>query len=166
MKPKINDGRKLISIVIPVFNEESNLREIHRRLTKVMKSMNFGYEIIFVDDGSTDTTGEILREINKGDANTLFLRFSRNFGHQIAITAGMENAHGDAVVVMDADLQHPPEIIPELVDKWIQGFEIVSTIREDVKEVGFLKNPPLRFFTELSIRFRILIFKKTQLISG
>lgn len=135
----MEDNKKLVSIVVPVFNEEGNIHELYRRLKKVMITLKYYYEAIFVDDGSKDKSLHLLKEISETDKQVKVISFSRNFGHQIAISAGMEYASGDAVIVMDADLQHPPELIPELINKWIEGFEIVSTIREDEKEIGFLK---------------------------
>ncbi|MBC8231138.1 glycosyltransferase family 2 protein [bacterium] len=136
---KITDNKKLISIVVPVFNEEDNIHELYRRLKKVMIEHDYLYEVIFVDDGSEDKSLYLLTEMSRTDNRVKFISFSRNFGHQIAITAGMEYTLGDAVIVMDADLQHPPEVIPQMIAKWEEGFEIVSTIREDATGIGFFK---------------------------
>ena len=140
---------KLISIVIPVFNEDSNIHELYRRLGKVVMTLDDSYEVIFVDDGSKDRTLDLLKEICDKDKQVKVVSFSRNFGHQIAITAGMEYASGDAVIVMDADLQHPPEVIPQLLTQWEKGFEVVSTIREDVKDIGPFKKLTASLFYKI-----------------
>ena len=116
---------KTISIVVPVFNEEEVITESYKRLKNVMDEHNEPYEIIFVNDGCKDKTPVIIENICKTDKNIRLINFSRNFGHQIAISAGMEKAEGKAIVVIDADLQDPPEIIPLMVKKWKEGFEVV-----------------------------------------
>ena len=113
------------SVIVPVFNEEEVINETYKRLTEVMQSTGESYEIIFVNDGSRDKTVLMAREICMKDTNVKLIDFSRNFGHQTAITAGMDHACGDAVVVIDADLQDPPEVIPEMLKKWREGYEIV-----------------------------------------
>jgi dolichol-phosphate mannosyltransferase len=113
------------SVIVPVFNEEEVINETYKRLTEVMQSTGESYEIIFVNDGSRDKTALMAREICMKDANVKLIDFSRNFGHQTAITAGMDHACGDAVVVIDADLQDPPEVILEMLKKWREGYEIV-----------------------------------------
>lgn len=115
----------LLSIVIPCFNEEAVLRETHQRLSRAVENLGFDYELIFVDDGSNDDTFALLHEIQRLDVRVRVLRLSRNFGHQIAFTAGVEAAAGDAVVVIDADLQDPPEVIPEMVRLWREGNHVV-----------------------------------------
>lgn len=120
----------MLSIVIPCYNEEAALRETHARLTAVLKQLGpLKSEIVYVDDGSTDQTPEILRELQAADSAVRVLSLSRNFGHQIAVTAGMEHAAGDAVVVIDADLQDPPEIIPEMIARWRDGYDMVYGAR-------------------------------------
>jgi dolichol-phosphate mannosyltransferase len=113
------------SVVVPVFNEEEVINETYKRLTEVMQSTGESYEIIFVNDGSRDKTAVLAREICKNDSNVKLIDFSRNFGHQTAITAGMDHACGDAVVVIDADLQDPPEVILDMLKKWREGYDIV-----------------------------------------
>lgn len=127
------------SIVIPVFNEEAVLGEAYKRLKSVMSSLNNEYELIFIDDGSTDSSSEKIKEFYKDDNSIKLLEFSRNFGHQIAISAGIEYASGEAIVIMDADLQDPPEIIPEMIKKWEEGYEIVYGKRIGRKGESFLK---------------------------
>ncbi len=117
---------KLLSVVIPCFNEELVLRAAHARLRQALSAIeDFDYELIFVDDGSRDRTYEILAELQAPDRRTRVLKLSRNFGHQIAVTAGLEAAAGDVVVVIDADLQDPPEVIGEMVSLWRQGNHVV-----------------------------------------
>jgi polyisoprenyl-phosphate glycosyltransferase len=124
--------KKTISLVVPCFNEEKVLPAIHARLTGVMQSLTeFDYEIIYVDDGSRDRTGETLQELQSSDARVRVLRLSRNFGHQIAATAGLDAADGDAVVLIDADLQDPPEVIPEMVARWQEGYHVAYGQRRD-----------------------------------
>lgn len=131
---------KKISLVVPVFNEGGNLREFHRRVTEVMKNENYDYNIVFVDDGSKDSSRVILNELSKQDSHVEAYLLSRNYGHQMAITCGLDNADGDAVISMDGDLQHPPELIPEMLRLWEQGYEIVQTKRMATEDTGFFKD--------------------------
>ena len=117
---------KLLSVVIPCFNEELVLRATHERLSRAVSAIEgFEYELIFVDDGSRDQTFEILAEIQSHDPHTRVLKLSRNFGHQIAVTAGLEAATGNVIAVIDADLQDPPEVINEMIELWRQGNHVV-----------------------------------------
>jgi len=118
-----------LSVVVPFYNEEAVLAETHRQLTGVLAALPYSYEIILVDDGSRDGSRELVREICARDPQTRLISFSRNFGHQFAITAGMDRSAGRAVVVIDADLQDPPEVIPELVRKWEDGYHVVYGVR-------------------------------------
>ena len=131
--------RKTISIVIPVFNEEENLREFYTRLTKVMSEVSYDYDIIFVDDGSRDASSAILYDLSQNDEHVQAYLLSRNFGHQMALTCGLDHAEGDAVITMDGDLQHPPELIPELLGLWEAGYEIVQTVRKDTADASKFK---------------------------
>ncbi|MBQ7036264.1 MAG: glycosyltransferase family 2 protein [Clostridia bacterium] len=115
----------MISVVIPLYNEEEVLTETHARLSAVMRSVGEAYELIFVNDGSRDKTPEIAAGLCEKDPHARLISFSRNFGHQIAITAGMDYAVGDAVILIDADLQDPPELIPEMIKKWKEGYHVV-----------------------------------------
>lgn len=121
----------LLSVVIPCMNEEDVLRETNRRLVKILDEISLRFEIVYVDDGSTDSTFGILRDMQARDSRIRVVRFSRNFGHQIAITAGLEHASGDAVVVTDADLQDPPEVIRDFVVKWLDGYDVVNGVRTE-----------------------------------
>ncbi|MBW5447236.1 glycosyltransferase [Cohnella sp. CFH 77786] len=117
------------SVIIPMYNEEEVIPVTYSRLSKVMKATGEPYEMIFVNDGSRDRSAEIIRGIAFADESVKLIEFSRNFGHQIAITAGMDYAAGDAVVIIDADLQDPPELIPEMIDRWKSGYEVVYAKR-------------------------------------
>ncbi len=113
------------SVVVPVHDEEGSLPELHRRLAVVLGGLEGGWELILVDDGSRDRSFETMLELRRDDPRVKLVRLSRNFGHQIAITAGLDRAEGEAVIVMDGDLQHPPEVIPQLVERWREGYEVV-----------------------------------------
>jgi glycosyltransferase involved in cell wall biosynthesis len=122
---------KLISIVIPVFNEIDVIDACYERLTGVMRSLQgYDYELVFVDDGSRDRSYERLITFHAQDPHLKIVKFSRNFGHQIAVTAGVDEAVGDAIVIIDADLQDPPEVIPEMVRKWEEGYDVVYGVRQ------------------------------------
>lgn len=121
----------LLSVVVPCMNEEEVLRETNRRLVSVLEGISLNFEIVYVDDGSTDSTPDLLRELQARDPRIRAVRFSRNFGHQIAITAGLEHASGDAVAIIDADLQDPPEVILDFVAKWLDGYDVVYGARTE-----------------------------------
>ncbi|KUK63172.1 MAG: Glycosyl transferase, family 2 [Desulfotomaculum sp. 46_80] len=138
------------SVIIPVYNEEAVINETYRRLKQVMKTLNEPYELLFVNDGSRDKTAEIIKGFSASDSSVKLLDFSRNFGHQIAITAGMDYARGDAVIIIDADLQDPPEVIPQMIDQWRQGYEVVYAKRSKRMGETFFKR------TTASLFYRIL----------
>lgn len=117
------------SIVIPMYNEEAVIEETYQRLKNVMKETEDTYELLFVNDGSTDRCLEIMKEYSRWDNTVKIIDFSRNFGHQIAITAGMDYALGDAIIIIDADLQDPPELMLKMIEKWKQGYEVVYAKR-------------------------------------
>ncbi|GKS09311.1 putative glycosyltransferase YkcC [Paenibacillus chitinolyticus] len=129
MTPKVN-----YSIIIPMYNEEAVIQETYRRLKVVMSETSETYELIFINDGSKDRSAEIIKEYAAWDETVKLIDFSRNFGHQIAITAGMDYASGDAVIIIDADLQDPPELILQMIEKWKEGYEVVYAKR--VKRSG------------------------------
>src|SRR2546425_9757059 len=112
-----NTSHNKISIVIPCYNEQGVVEETHARLTGILNSAAYPYELIFINDGSTDSTASILEHLHQQDNHTHFISFSRNFGHQAALKAGLFYATGDAVISMDADLQHPPELIRQFLSK-------------------------------------------------
>lgn len=131
---------KKISIVIPAHNEEGNVALIHQRIKSVFEKMQgYSFEIIFVNDGSRDQTQQRLEDLAKQFSEVKYIEFSRNFGHQPAVKAGMDYADGNAIISMDGDLQHPPELIPEMISAWEQGNDIVYTIRTYPQEISFFK---------------------------
>lgn len=125
------------TVIVPVFNEEKNIRPMYEKLAAVIPGGDF--EIVFVDDGSRDGTCGEIEKLAARDARVRGVSFSRNFGHQIALTAGYDLAAGRAVICLDGDLQQPPELIPQMIQKWQEGYDIVLTVREDAGETGFFK---------------------------
>ena len=128
-----------ISLVIPAYNEADNLENLHRELIPVLEGLDKDFEILFVDDGSSDNSFEIIKRLNGQDHRVKGLSLSRNFGHQVALVAGLENASGEVVVMMDADFQHPPELIKALYNKYQEGYDIVNTRRVQTEGVLFFK---------------------------
>lgn len=127
-----------VTVIVPCYNEQEGLSECHRRLSLALDSLNTWYEIIYVDDGSRDATPTLLERIYTADPNVTVVELSRNFGHQTAVTAGLEIAKGQVVITLDADLQDPPELIPEMINMWRQGYEVVYGVRESREgETGF-----------------------------
>jgi polyisoprenyl-phosphate glycosyltransferase len=138
----------MISLIVPAFNEEENLPVLVHRLMAVMQPYG-NYEILIVDDGSTDQSRYVLRQLSVAYPVVRFLSFSRNFGHQMALRAGYANARGEAVICLDADLQHPPELIPTLIQKWLDGFEVVYTIRQADPSLSWFKRTTSKRFYSL-----------------
>ncbi len=143
------DSRPLLSVVAPLYNEERNLRPLIARLLPVMERIGLPFEALLIDDGSNDGTLETLRELCAADPRLTAISFSRNFGKEIAIAAGLDHARGAAVVVMDSDLQHPPEVIPLFVGKWREGYENVYGERADRASDPRLRATLTRFFYTL-----------------
>lgn len=137
---------KKVSIVVPVFNEQENVNVFYQELCKYMDTLDYVYEMIFVDDGSTDDTAKIIGMLASRDERVKALLLARNFGHQVALTCGMDYAEGDAVITMDGDLQHPPKLLPTLLEKWEEGFEVVQTVRLDTDGVSLFKKTSSRLF--------------------
>ena len=132
--------KKLITIIIPAYNEEESLPLLYERLNKLMNEIkNYDFEVLFVNDGSKDKTIKIIKELRKKDERICYVDFSRNFGKEIAMLAGMDYAKGDAVIFMDADLQDPPELIPELIKHWEEGYDDVYARRKSRKGETWLK---------------------------
>jgi dolichol-phosphate mannosyltransferase len=127
-----------VSALLPCFNEKDNIEAIYNSLSSVLKPYG-EYELLFVDDGSTDATLEKIRSIAATDPNVHFISLSRNFGHQHALKAGLDHATGDCVISLDADMQHPPTIIPQLIEKWQEGFDVVNTLRGEQKSLSASK---------------------------
>jgi glycosyltransferase involved in cell wall biosynthesis len=137
------------TIIVPVYNEEAVIQESYRRLTRVMESTGEPYELLFINDGSEDRTAELIEGFAEKDECVELLDFSRNFGHQIAITAGMDYARGDAIVIIDADLQDPPELIPKMIEKWQEGYEVVYAKRSQRKGETLFKKWTAALFYRL-----------------
>jgi len=133
-------------VIVPAFNEQPVIEETYKRLKKVMDGIGEPYELIFVNDGSSDRTGEILERIHHTDPHLKAIHFSRNFGHEAATTAGLDHASGQCIIIIDADLQDPPEIIPEMIEKWKQGYEIVYGKRKQRKGESTLKKTTSALF--------------------
>lgn len=134
------------SVIIPLFNEEEVFNESYKRLKNVMDSLNEDYELIFINDGSTDTTETLVKNTAILDKKVKLINFSRNFGHQIAISAGMDYSSGDAVIIIDADLQDPPELIPKMISKYIEGYDVVYAVRSKRKGETFFKKFSAKLF--------------------
>ena len=137
---------KMISVIVPIYNEEENIAEVYRRCSAVFEKSAETCELIFVNDGSTDRSLETLKELAESDSQVRVISFSRNFGHQIAVTAGLDFAQGDAVVVIDADLQDPPELIEQMMEKWKQGYQVVYGQRTERKGETFFKRKTAYLF--------------------
>jgi glycosyltransferase involved in cell wall biosynthesis len=138
--------RKKIAIVIPSFNEEGNIEIMAKSIKDTMQVLPYDYEVIFVDDGSSDNTLVKLKELSQSYDNLFFVELSRNFGHQNALKAGVDIANANAVITMDGDMQHPPELIPELLKKWEEGYDVVYTRREDDKSNSYFKRKTSKGF--------------------
>lgn len=133
--------KKLISTVIPVYNEEKNIPLVYTELLKTFNGLKekYDYELIFVDDGSEDKSPEILESLTEQNNKVKYIQFSRNFGKEIAVSAGLQNASGSAVILIDADLQHPPEFIPEFLQKWENGADIVVGMRKNYRQTSHFR---------------------------
>lgn len=140
---------ELVSIVIPVLNEEGILPQLYDRLTAVMQGVGTGYEVLFVNDGSTDGSLAIMQELHERDPRVKVISLSRNFGHQVAITAGLDFAKGDAVIVMDGDLQDPPEVLPRMLERWRAGYDVVYGVRKARKGESWFKRLSAAVFYRL-----------------
>jgi len=148
MSPNRANGRPvLVSIVVPAFNEEANLPHFYARLSKVLENAGWSFELIVVDDGSTDRTMSIVRDLRRTDPRVHHVSLSRNFGHQAALLAGLAHARGDVVVSMDSDLQHPPEVVPRMLALWQEGYDVVNTTkRSDVSATVFRRTVARVFY--------------------
>ncbi|MBM3210403.1 glycosyltransferase family 2 protein [Candidatus Saccharibacteria bacterium] len=144
--PKSAKSKPLLSVVLPSYNEEVNIPITYNELTKNIDTTKFDYQIIFVNDGSRDGTWSEIEKIARKDSGVEGLNFSRNFGHHAALEAGLQQAIGDVVIMMDADLQHPPSLIPKLIEEWEKGCDIVNTVRLSTEDAGLFKNVSSRLF--------------------
>ncbi len=145
--------RKLISIIVPVFNEENNIGLIHQALTKTLLEIRdrYEYEILFVNDGSRDNSGLVIKDLARIDRRVRYLEFSRNFGKEVATTAGIHHARGHAVMMIDADLQHPPELIPEFIKKWEEGAEVIIGVRSSLRAKRLKKLGSVFFYKIINV---------------
>ena len=142
-----------LSIVIPTFNEEGNILPLYKQITEVLKPIQItAYELIFIDDGSSDASVLQIEKLRQADTSVQLIEFSRNFGHQHALKAGLDCARGAAVISLDADLQHPPALIPEMLTLWRSGAQVVYTRRQDKKNIGFFKKISAKAFYWLANR--------------
>ncbi len=132
-------GHPTYSIIAPIYNESQTIHELHRRISEVMESTKDDWELVLVDDGSTDGSSDIIRTIASHDNRVRPVIFARNFGHQLAVTAGLDYSRGQAVVIIDADLQDPPEVILDLIAKWREGYEVVYAIRAEREGESWFK---------------------------
>ena len=137
---------EILSVIVPAYNEQEVLPEFHRRVSAVLQSLSMDYEIVYVNDGSKDSTLDVLRELQRNDRHTAIVDLSRNFGKEIALTAGLDHARGDAVVVIDADLQDPPELIPDLISGWREGYDVVYATRSAREGETLLKKATAHLF--------------------
>lgn len=140
------------SIVAPCYNEEGNLMELYRRVSEVMDQTGEPWELVLINDGSRDRTPEMMRELHSADPRVHYIDFARNFGHQIAVTAGMDYAQGDAVILIDADLQDPPELFLQMIEKWQEGYDVVYAVREERKGESWFKLATAKLFYRIIFR--------------
>jgi len=140
----------VLSVVVPLYNEEDNINELHRRLELSLRSLEISYEILFIDDGSRDETPALIQALREKDRNVACVRLSRNFGHQAAVSAGIDHGRGQALIVMDGDLQDPPEVLPQFVAKWREGYEVVYAVRRYRKESLLKRGAYATFYRILS----------------
>lgn len=146
------DNSPIFTIIAPIYNEFENLPILYDRIKEVMDKSGQSWELILVDDGSTDGSTNLIREIAKNDGRIRPVIFARNFGHQIAVTAGLDYSRGQAVVIIDSDLQDPPEVILQLIEKWQEGYEVVYAVRSDREGETFFKKVTASVFYRLIFR--------------
>jgi len=149
----------MLSVIIPCYNEADNIIPIYDKLCKIL--YGYRYELLFIDDGSLDTTLKQLASLAEKDTHVKYISFSRNFGHQNALKAGYDFAQGDCILSMDADMQHPPELIPRMIEKWQAGYEVVYTLRDDSKNTTFLSRITSRIFYGI-----LNLFSETEIVPG
>jgi glycosyltransferase involved in cell wall biosynthesis len=140
---------RLVSVVIPAHNEEENIIVIVDRIEKVFNELHYNFEILVVDDGGTDKTLQVIKDLAKIKSNFFYIEFSRNFGHQPALKAGLDYAKGDCVISLDADLQHPPELFKQMLEKWEEGYEVVYTRRKEDSNLSYKKRKSSFYFYRL-----------------
>jgi dolichol-phosphate mannosyltransferase len=141
-----------LTIIVPIFNEEGSMPELYRRVVSVLDRAATSWELILVDDGSTDGSAQAIESLARKDRRVRPVLFARNFGHQIAVTAGLDHARGEAVVIIDADLQDPPELIPDLVRRWKEGYEVVYAVRTERVGESWFKTATASLFYRMIAR--------------
>lgn len=154
-------GTGLISYVFPIYNESGNIALLHRTMTEVVKPLAYDVEFVFVNDGSRDDSLELLVDLSRRDPRCRVIDLSRNFGHQLAVTAGVDAARGDAIVIMDSDMQDPPEVSLELIAKWEEGYDVVYAQRRSRKDTAFKKFTADMFYRTLNTLSEIEIPRNT-----
>ncbi|WP_394523297.1 glycosyltransferase family 2 protein [Lacrimispora sp. JR3] len=132
--------KKTLSVVVSCYNEELALNQFYEETSRILNKLDWDYELIFVNDGSQDSTMEVLTRLSQADPKVKVISFSRNFGHEAAMIAGLDYSKGDGIVCMDADLQHPPEYLPEIVKKFTEGFDVINMVRTKNESAGWFKN--------------------------
>jgi polyisoprenyl-phosphate glycosyltransferase len=140
---------KLITIVVPVYNEEDNIVHFYQAVCDVMATQPYRFELVFVDDGSADRSREIICSLEEKDDKVQGMFLARNYGHQLALTCGLDYAEGDAVITMDGDMQHPPELLPQLIEMWKDGADVVQTIRQTTEGVSWFKKITSKYYYKL-----------------
>jgi glycosyltransferase involved in cell wall biosynthesis len=149
LKQTTEKMKEFISIVIPAYNEAQNISSVLSSIHEILRPLPLEYEVIFIDDGSTDNTAEIIEQIRITQLQLHYIKFSRNFGHQAALKAGIDHARGLAIISMDADLQHPPGLIIEMIERWKEGYEIIYTQRRPDPSLGWFKKITSRWFYKI-----------------
>ena len=167
-----------ISLVIPVYNEEDGIQELYQQLIGVIKPLAYRYEIIFVDDGSSDNTSSLILNLGEKNPHVKMISLARNYGHQIALTAGLHHASGDIAITMDADLQHPPQLIPQMIQKWSEGYDVVYMTKITQEKRGLVKRLVAYLFYKIFSRisdikldpnasdFRLISRRVLELLNG
>jgi glycosyltransferase involved in cell wall biosynthesis len=149
MSERRTSDRVLVSIVVPAFNEEANLPDLYRRLCAVLVGRGWAFELIVVNDGSVDRTPAVIKELRRQDPRVHYIMLSRNFGHQAALLAGLAHSGGDVVISMDSDLQHPPELLPQMLGFWHEGYDVVHTVKRSDVSAGLIRRVMSRAFYRL-----------------
>ena len=149
MSTEVSNTDPFISVVVPCYNEVGNIQALYDQLAPVLATYP-SHELVFVDDGSKDDTVRLIESLSQKDPSVKLLQLSRNFGHQAALKAGLDHAQGDCVISLDADLQHPPDLIPDLIKKWQEGYEVVFTQREEDPNLSWIKRATSKLFYRLA----------------
>lgn len=161
---------KKVSLILPAHNEEGNIRPIYEEISKCMGQTNYDFSIVFIDDGSTDQTLSVIQSVAETDNRVKYIELSRNFGHQYAIKAGLDHTDAETVIMMDCDLQHPPELIPMMLKEHERGYDIVRTHRKETNHEGYLKKKTSSLFYTFITKFSEVCLEKGsadfRLVSG